>query len=513
MSFKTNYKRPEWTAALAAMICGCVTHLFGLATVLHNNDDIGQQPYGYGTGITSGRWLLSVLGDIVGENGGNYNLPFVNGLIYLGLLALCAGLLVSTLHIKNRKLAALVGLLFVTFPSAAATMFFRYTVVYYGIAMFLAIFAVWILERHRFGLLFSVLCIACSLGIYQAYIPTTIGLFVLLLLKHTLENQTNVWGLIRKGLYDCVVLMLGLLTYYLLLNLFLVLYGTELSNYNGVNNMGNLAFSDIPGLIKEAVYAFGTLPLKNYCGLANMKWIRICYILLAAVSLALLAYVLFVRIKKISLIFFAGLLCCLFPIAVNFVVIMCPDGFIYTIMQYAFVLIGCVPVIILECLPIGNEQFDKGKALLEKTIAVILSVLVFCYAYDTNVNYMSCYYANRQTENYLNALIIQVRMTEGFDTEKEWAFIGNIEDPLFRNPWQYEIRIGGNEAAYSLVNRDTRYFWIQNYFGYTIPVASDEKIAQLSINEEVKSMPCWPNDGSIKIINDTIIIKCQDWQQ
>lgn len=64
-------------AALSALIAGLMTHLFGWMNVLHNCDDIGQQAIGYGTGITSGRWLLSILGDGIQWLGGRvqYTVP------------------------------------------------------------------------------------------------------------------------------------------------------------------------------------------------------------------------------------------------------------------------------------------------------------------------------------------------------------------------------------------------------------------------------------------------------
>lgn len=510
MILKIDYKKPAWTAALTALVCGVITHLFGLVTVMHNNDDIGQQPYGYGTGISSGRWLLTVLGDFVGENGGNYNLHFVNGLLFLVLLAASAGIVVSTFRLKKRWSAALTGMLFTVFPSVASTMFFRYTTVYYGISVLLAVTAAWIADRCKHSLILSSICIALSLGIYQAYVPLTISIFVLLLIKQALENNTDALGLIRKGFYYCSILILGLLIYYLCLKVLLAVYGTELSTYDGINNMGKLAIADIPKLVKKALYTFCMLPFKNYCGLANMQWIRISYLLLGGITALIILYILLVKVRKVSIILVTALLCCVFPIAVNFVVIMCPDGYIYTIMLYAFALVGCVPLILLECLPTSEGNMQKFQPVVEKAVALVIAVLVFHYAYDTNINYSAQYYANRQTENYLNAMVVQVRMTEGFDTDKEWAFIGQVEDPLLRTPWQYESRFGGNDNAHILINWDNRYSWFQTYFGYTIPFSDSEKIAELSQTEEVKAMPCWPNEGSIKVIGDTVVIKCQN---
>ena len=176
------WKTPEAAAVAAALAVGLLVHLFGLVNILHNNDDIWQQPMGYGAGITSGRWLLTILGDFLMRCGFGYNLPVVNGVLFLVLVALCAGVIVSLLAIHSRGMAVLFGMLFAVFPSATSVLFFKYTTVYYGIALLLSVLAAWALQGRRFGLLISALCTALSLGIYQAYVPVTVTLLVLVLL-------------------------------------------------------------------------------------------------------------------------------------------------------------------------------------------------------------------------------------------------------------------------------------------------------------------------------------------
>jgi len=63
----------------AAVVCGLIAHLFALTNIVQNGDNVIVN--GYGAGIISGRWFLSVLGDFVGKVWGNYNLPFFNGIL------------------------------------------------------------------------------------------------------------------------------------------------------------------------------------------------------------------------------------------------------------------------------------------------------------------------------------------------------------------------------------------------------------------------------------------------
>lgn len=490
---------------MAAALSGAVTHLYGLVNVLHNYDDIAQQPKGYGTGVTSGRWLLSLMGDFAERIGGGYNLPTVNGLLFLLLIACSAGFLISALGIRNRKSAALVGGLFAVFPAAFSTLVFRYTAVYYGIGILLSVLAAWVLPRYKFGMPLSALCVAFSLGIYQAYVPVAIGIAVLLLIRQALEEDVQLRELTRRGLRYCAALLFGFLLYLIFLRLSLKLYGTELSNYQGVDQMGKLSLRELPGLAWKAAYSVYMLPFQNYCGISSSGVIRLAYFVIGCVSLLLLGVLLF-RKARLGTFLAVAMLCAVFPVAVNFIVIMCPDGWIYTLMVYAFVLIPCVPILLLECLP----QKDKFRSILERGICFVTAVLICAYAYQTNIQYMTLYYANRQVENYLSSMVAQVRMTEAFTTELKWAMIGEIEDPLLGCYWEYELDYGGIEYTDSLLRRYSWSDWIHNYYGYEIPVADEDQVAELRATAEVKRMPCWPNQGSIKVIGDTVVIKCQE---
>ncbi len=502
------WKTPEGTAGLASVIAGVLTHMYGLVTELHNYDSIVVQPAGYGTGVTSGRWFLSLIGDLVGKLGGNYNVFAVNGLLFIGLLAVSACFLVNVFGIRSRLSAALMGMLMVAFPSVTSTMFFRYTAGYYGLAILLAVLAAWVLPKPKWGLVLSALCTACSLGIYQAYVPLTIGIFVLLLIRQAVWKETDLWGIVRRGLYDCAALALGLGLYFVLMKLTLKLYGTALSDYQGVGEMGKLALGDIPGLIWQAFSSFLLMPVKDYCGLAHTKLLKLLYLAMAGLTFLGAVYLL-VRNRKPLLAVAAVVLCLLFPVAVNFVVIMCPDSWIYTLMVYGFVLVPCVPLVLLDGTGF-TEDAAGWKRWLKRGAVFLVAAITACYAYGANVNYTALYYSNRQVENYLNSIIVQVRMTEGFDAEKKWAFLGEIEDPLLYNYWMEEPLYGGSNSSEKLINKYSRNWWIQNLYGYSIPAADNAQCEALSRRDAVKAMPCWPAEGSIRVLDDYVVIKFQE---
>ena len=71
---KDKLKQPKILAAFFAFFGGILIHLFALANVVHNSDDIASHPSGYGVGVASGRWLLTIMGDFLIKQKMNYNL-------------------------------------------------------------------------------------------------------------------------------------------------------------------------------------------------------------------------------------------------------------------------------------------------------------------------------------------------------------------------------------------------------------------------------------------------------
>ncbi|MDO5400136.1 MAG: glucosyltransferase domain-containing protein [Eubacteriales bacterium] len=505
MKLKAMYKTPAGTAFAWTLAVGFLTHLFALINVIHNYDSIHYMPYGQGSGIYSGRFTLSVLGGLAEKLGGNTNLPLFNGLVFLVLIALSAYLLVSVLSIRSRGFAALVGMLLVVFPTAASTMIHRFTAIYYGLAVLLAVTAVWVLGKTKFGLPISALCTAVSLGIYQALVPVTISIMVLLLIQQALRGDSDFLAIVKRGLYFCAALVLGLLLYFLLLKLCLALYHTELTDYQGINEMGSISLAALPGLVWGALVQVVKMLRWDYCGLTATAFLKLAYLVLGAATLGMMGYILAKKIKKPLMILLTAVLALLFLIAVNFIYIQCPASKIYTLMAYSFALLACAPIVVYECLP----EAGKGKRqLLSRGIGLALSVMIFSYAYLANTNYTAIYYADRQVENYLNAMIAQVRMTEGFDTEKQWAFIGPISDPLMKFSWENEMTYGGFTGPEDMLNCHSTFSWMNHYMGYYPPLADEAKLAELAALEEVRAMPTWPNAGSIKAIGDTMVIKC-----
>lgn len=149
MDLQKKLKTPAGVCFLASLVSGFITHLFALTNVIHNYDSVLRLPYDYGSGLPHGRWGLQFLGDMAQKLGGNTNLPLFNGLMFIFLVALSAALLIDLFSVRDRKQAALIGMVFAVFPTSVSVLIHRYAAVYYGISMLLAVLAVWVLGKCR----------------------------------------------------------------------------------------------------------------------------------------------------------------------------------------------------------------------------------------------------------------------------------------------------------------------------------------------------------------------------
>lgn len=509
MTFRLNHQKKEAAKTLIwIFLFGILVHIYGLVNTLSNYDDIIIQPTGVGTSIIVGRWFLRTLDVLTSTLGINYNLPWINGILFIFLASLSSLLVISALGIGKQTYALLIGFAMVSFPAVTSAMFFKYTVPYYGLSLFFAAAAVWLTVKWKHAFPFSVVLLALSLGLYQAYFPVAVTLFLLILIKHSFDETITFSALVKRSFYFLATLAAGLIVYFVVLKLYLSAVNNELISYQGLSDVGSVSISEYPHFVLECVKNFFLMPLNGYCNLATGRLLKGSYLVLGGLSL-LLIMISLIKIRKnvfkcIAFSFF----CLLLPVGINLISIMSPDSDIYTIMVYPFVFVLCLPVVLVNELYAKTDKSSKLTTLLSTGTVFFASLIVAMNAYYANVNYSSLFYANRQVENYFSSITTQVHMTEGYDTSKKWALLGDVDNKYFNaREWGKPHIYGGNVDAAYLANAYSRIYWMQNYLGHTGNYASEWELAELAKLPEIVEMPTWPDYGSIKITDEYVIIK------
>ncbi len=511
---KISFSRRFKITFLSTVLIGLAAHLFALTNVLKNHDNILMT--GYGAGTSSGRWFLGWFGDIVHDVWGNYNIPLFNGLLSILLLALAAYFGVLLFDIRDLVLCVLWGGCFLAFPAVTSMMFYMYTIPYYSLAILMVMASVYCTVRYKFGWIASIILLTCSLGIYQAFYPLAAGLYVTILIISSVTGKYRVKEAFIKAFSYLGILIAAMASYFVILKIRLHLLNMQLDTYKGINTMGQIKLSEIPAMLKKAYKDFFLLPFHDYYQMAATKIISWMLILLAALSIGMILLLLFRKgFKNLRRRWPAFLFLILYPMAVNSITLMCFHSKIYTLMIFPNVLIYLMPILLVSEMGKTNPVKTEGKVFggLRILTCAALGLVVANYTWQSNGNYTTMYYTNQQMYNYLNSMVTQIKEADGFRTDLQWAFIGNyIQDPLYENPWwEAPFWYGGNKKM--LLNEYSRDQFIPQFLGYHVSWADDEQVQELKENQIVKEMPTYPNDGSIKVIGDTVVIKLQDTEK
>ena len=225
-------------ACLTAVAVGFLTHMRVFLSDIPNHDGMSSLFFDQNM-ITSGRWFLRVACGISSD----YTLPWVIGVLCVLYLAVTAVLLQRFFEVKHTFTAMLMAAVLVTYPTLASNFAYMFTADGYMLALLLAVLAVYLVERGRFGFLAGAAALGFSMGIYQAYISFAMILAVYAVcrawfFKHSLKEKWNItWRYVAMG-------GLGAVIYYIMLQILLAVQQRSLSGYQGIGEGNQQSLMD-----------------------------------------------------------------------------------------------------------------------------------------------------------------------------------------------------------------------------------------------------------------------------
>ncbi|MDE6424984.1 MAG: glucosyltransferase domain-containing protein, partial [Ruminococcus sp.] len=395
----------------------------------------------------------------------------------------------------------------ITFPVITGIFGFMFTAPYYMISLLFAVAGVWIANKKTsvlFGGGVSVLLFAFSIGIYQAFIPIMMSLALLCFIsKLTAETSDKPKKLIISGIYLAGTVILGVLLYFLLNKCILAYKGLSLSDYRHIDTMGKEPFSVYLSRIPIAYYRFfSTEKIGTYTSMFPFR-LRHLYILILLFTAMLSLHVIIKTFRKNI---FRGILLTLsilmLPLTFNFIFVMCESA--YTLMLYGQSMIFVYLVFLINIsefpkLNITRTVYGLGMALL--------LFISFSYCRYANINYLKAEYQQQRMISYFTVMITQIKSLEGYQDEMRVCYI----NPKSKKDLTLK-ELSGFESLYVVPyqgakNGVNNYAWVQfmnNWCAFSPEVVDEEDFIDLP---EVIDMPYYPDDGSIKIINDTVVVK------
>lgn len=488
-------------AFLAAFLIGLMVHMPIMLSDIPNHDGLDSLYFDQNM-ITSGRWFLTIACGFSSY----YTLPWLIGIISLLFLAIAAVCLTDFLELKRASAIVLCSGLLVSFPALASTFAYVFTMDGYMLALLLAIAAPLCVKKVRYGFLWGGLCLAFSMGIYQAYLPFAVLLSIYGVVL-AITSEDSVKNKVFAGLRYLYMGIIGVVSYYVILRILLWIQGKELATYQGINAMGEVERASIPTIVKGMYADFATFTLRGNVLVNNIFSSVAISLLLVAVICVLLSVA--KRQRWFRTVWFYVVLILLIvglPVATNLILIISPNVTYHLLMRYQWVLYPIFAVAVIE-------RFCDEKALWQWSLLVGGTVLLFNYCVTDQIAYSNLEKRYEKTYAYCIRLLDRIEQTDGYYQGIPIAMVGVVGDDSYpitditRNVTGSMIGITGDQLLYTSQNYK---LFMANYLGATLNLLPPDAMAEMYYDERYCEMGSFPAKSAIQIIDGVMYVKTED---
>lgn len=498
--------KKEWQLAFcSAVIVALLVHMPVLLSDIPNHDGLDSMYFDQNM-ITSGRWFLMIACGFSSF----YTVPWVIGLIGIGFLGLAAAAVTEILEMKKSWAIVLCSGLLAAFPALATTFAYVYTMDGYMLALLLAVLAVLFTKRYRRGFAAGGICLAFSMGIYQAYLPFAMLLSVFSILMLFAGEETvreKLWGALRYlGMG-----VIGVAAYYVILQVLLRIQGKELASYQGIDAMAAGTGSGLSVVLKNLYADFVV-----FTGKGNVLWqngISLAALLLLLAAAAVVGAMLTRRRKWWKNPFFFVIIvgtALVLPPATNVILLISPEVNYHLLMRYQWVLylIGLVAFVSRHT---GEES--RLGVVAEWAALCAAFVLVCFYGIADNIAYTNLQRKYEKTYAYCVRLLDRIEQTEGYYQGVPIAMVGVVGDePYPVTDITLDVTGGmiGLSGDFLLYTGENYKKFIKNYLGATLNILPVEDMQEMYYDERYVAMDSFPGESSVQMIDGVIYVKTEN---
>ena len=504
-------------AFVSTFIIGFLSHGMMLFNKFSNRDDL-RYMFSGGLTFSLGRWMLFIAEKIknILFMDSVYNIPTINGVVVLFCIAISLVLLIDLYKIHSAWNCILLSALFISIPVVAGMFGYMFIAQFFGIALLLAVLGPYIIlhKQRWYFIVIGIILMTCSVGIYQAYIPVMICIFLFwLIMKFSQATTKEARICIYKKIPVIAVSLSAFLGLYAVgTNLFLKISGEELSGYKGIGSVTKISINEYLNRVLFAYKEFFAQTPNTFYNVFPGSAKTLFHISIILCLVWLIIYCLSIR-KQLICLFYTLVLSFLIPLAVNFIFVMTDETYCNTLMMYGYVMFFLFFIWIFERI----QSLVKSRAahIFRTCTFFVMILLIFIFCRFDNLCYMRLAIVQSQTTRFYSTLITRMQSTPGYNSAMKVAYIGNPHAA----EWDTTIP----------EIQELNYIHVHPYFGFrqlqeTEPwrifmeiwlnfKAWEEEPEHFTTLSEVKAMPCYPNDGSIQIIDGVLVVKFQDIEE
>lgn len=492
---------------ISSLAWGLLAHGMAMFNKYSYHDDV---PHFNGVGVTYelGRWFLAISGRLASAFFGskNYSIPLFEGVLTIVAIAIMTYIICCKLTIENKILIVALSSVMVCFPAVTNIFGYVYTAPYYYFGAALGVIGAYLFYRKK-NLINGIVCavlMMLSVGIYQSNIPINLMTLLVFMLDDVYKSDMG-WKeyflLAFKNVMICIGFMLG---YFAVNAIALKITGLALYDYKAVSSFGITGPLDY---IKRVITAYKRFVKPadyiNYNNVSanmypwNTKYIHMMLILLVIIMLVILLKPAKWE-KKIQI----GIITAVSPLFAYFIYVMVSEEDAHGGMTYGEAFIVFFAAYVIERV---KEQGRITRDLSAGATALIM-ILGIMFARYANVCYLKAGLMQTEAINYYNRLITAIQSTEGYTAETPVLYIGDRSkndegfsgndrfDPIYLPPYQNNSII--NDFSWE----ETMEMWC----GFSPQKAH---LGDVTSTDVIEAMPVYPDEGSIRMVDGTVVVK------
>lgn len=343
-------------------------------------------------------------------------------------------------------------------------------------------------------------------------------MIMLIALIERIKNKIKATEIFRFIYCGLIVGIVGFLIYEILLHLNLFVFRTNLSSWNGIDNISlkTILINIVPSIKRTYIEFFkyfnGDICYWNALQVRMYTAVMLKVIVLFLIVMIIMKSIIMLKADMFRLILYLGLLAFI-PVITGVTFILAPQS-AYGIQQTApqALVVSAVGLLLL------NETKEQQAVNFTSKYSIkdlFINALLCAVLLGNTLQVLTDQCAMR--EGYLSAetisrSIIQTLINDGnFDENKQYVFVGTPEgNPIFKvSPMYYKANGYTHVAGPEWGNSLSKITWngiLYNRCGVNLPLCTD-RYEEVKNSAETSEMPIYPHDGSIRNIDGIIVIK------
>lgn len=492
------------TEIIAGIIIGIMTY----GEVLFNKYSVHDDTELYWSGLTFGlgRWSLGIFDKAFNAIvGSHYSMPLFNGIITICFLVATAIIILNIFNIKNIFLSITFIGTVITLPAFIGMTGYMFTAPYYAIGNFLTVLGCYYINKefsskNKYKYFLGIVLITFAVGIYQTNIVLALCVCALCFIEMIIKN--NEINLVKSIIKYSMPGVLSLLFYLIINKILTTFFNVFIYDYKSLNSNGIMSMK---GMLDKVILAYKEFFLPSRGRTTDMHPGVLFYFYEIIVFIIIVcAVILTIKLfrKKVIYGVITLLLIAIMPIAINVAYIICEEKQVYTLMMSTSYITYLLLIFFANSLDVGQM-----RNIFISSISIIMMIIsIGCCRY-ANACYLKADLIQEELKSYYTTLITRIESIKGYSIDKEVVYIGEYkknEDSVVKMPQLEVINIAPWTRHQCGLNSYAWKRFMKVWCGFNPKVGSEKQFIN---NKEVKKMACYPDEGSIKLIDNKIVVK------